>query len=151
MASNNACMEVLFEATFGQPRADPHEFGPWLTVPLGSLFGSNFRACRTLDVDTAACAPHTRQFGSVFGSICSRVFRTLKLDFTAVPLVIVGDSVHDIAGMGADLFRSFGKVTCAALLHVASPIDLRKLLKALMYFHCNHGTRQMVIRKVWPC
>ena len=30
MAGNTACVEVLFEATFRQPRADPHEFGPWL-------------------------------------------------------------------------------------------------------------------------
>ena len=45
---------------------------------------------------------------------------------------IVGDNVHDIVGLGADLFRSFANATCAALVLVASPIDLRKLLKALM-------------------
>ena len=27
MAGNNACVEVLFEANFRQPRADPLEFG----------------------------------------------------------------------------------------------------------------------------
>ena len=32
VAGNNACMEVLLEATFRQPRADPHEFGPWLNL-----------------------------------------------------------------------------------------------------------------------
>ena len=45
---------------------------------------------------------------------------------------IVGENAHDIAGMAADLFRFFAKATCAALVLVASPIDLRKLLKALM-------------------
>ena len=28
VAGNNACVEVLFEATLRQPRADPLEFGP---------------------------------------------------------------------------------------------------------------------------
>ena len=34
MAGNNACMEVLFEATLRQPRGDPHKFGPWLNISV---------------------------------------------------------------------------------------------------------------------
>ena len=30
MAGNNTCVDVLFETTFRQPRANPLEFGPWL-------------------------------------------------------------------------------------------------------------------------
>ena len=42
----------------------------------------------------------------------------------------VGDNVHDIAGMGDHLFRSFAKATCAALVLVASSNDLQSSLKA---------------------
>ena len=39
----------------------------------------------------------------------------------------------DIAGMDADLFRSFAEATCAALVLVASSNDLQSSWKALMY------------------
>ena len=45
---------------------------------------------------------------------------------------IVGDNVHDIAGMGADLFGSFAETTCAALVLVASSNDSQSSWKALM-------------------
>ena len=41
MAGNNACKEVLFEATFRQPRADPHEFGPWLNLSVKCTLFAN--------------------------------------------------------------------------------------------------------------
>ena len=41
MAGNNACMEVLFEATFRQPRADPHEFDPWLNLTVKCTLFAN--------------------------------------------------------------------------------------------------------------
>ena len=36
----------------------------------------------------------------------------------------VGDNVGDVAGMGADLFGSFGEATCAALVIAAQSKDL---------------------------
>ena len=36
----------------------------------------------------------------------------------------VGDNVGDVAGMGSDLFGSFGEATCAAMLIGASSIDI---------------------------
>jgi inorganic pyrophosphatase len=42
----------------------------------------------------------------------------------AVVADLVGDNVGDIAGMGADLFGSFGEATCAALVIAAQNYDL---------------------------
>ena len=36
----------------------------------------------------------------------------------------MGDNVGDVAGMGADLFGSFGEATCAALVIAAQSRDL---------------------------
>ena len=45
----------------------------------------------------------------------------------------VGDSVGDIAGMGADLFGSFAEATCAAWVLVASSPDLKHSWAGQMY------------------
>ena len=79
------------------------------TVPRGSLCGSIFHAGRTFDVDITACAPRARQFGSVFESICSRVFRTLKMDNSAV-LLVAGSVV-----------QSLGAFSCFRALDVDIP------------------------------
>ena len=41
MSGINACMEVLFESTFRQPRGDPLEFGPVLNFSVKCTLFAN--------------------------------------------------------------------------------------------------------------
>jgi len=55
----------------------------------------------------------------VGSDLCGKVVAGLKEDDPSNPGVIadcIGDNVGDIAGMGSDLFGSFGEATCAALV-----------------------------------
>jgi len=45
----------------------------------------------------------------------------------------VGDNVGDVAGMGSDLFGSFGEASCAALLVGASCVDIQEEWSYLMF------------------
>ena len=45
----------------------------------------------------------------------------------------IGDNVGDIAGMGSDLFGSFGEASCAALVIAASSPELSASFTAMMY------------------
>ena len=45
----------------------------------------------------------------------------------------VGDNVGDVAGMGSDLFGSFGEASCAALLVGASSVEIRGSWVYLMF------------------
>ena len=86
-------------------------------------------------------------FGRVGGGICMRA-ADVSADFSGKneygleeddkrnPACIAGnagDNASDIAGMGADLFGSFAKAICVALVLVASSNDLQSSWKTLMY------------------
>lgn len=45
----------------------------------------------------------------------------------------IGDNVGDIAGMGSDLFGSFGEASCAALVVAAGSADLTASFTSMMY------------------
>ncbi|ORC86675.1 vacuolar-type proton translocating pyrophosphatase 1 [Trypanosoma theileri] len=45
----------------------------------------------------------------------------------------IGDNVGDIAGMGSDLFGSFGEASCAALVIAASSAELSENFTSMMY------------------
>ncbi|CCW69815.1 unnamed protein product [Phytomonas sp. Hart1] len=45
----------------------------------------------------------------------------------------IGDNVGDIAGMGSDLFGSFGEASCAALVIAAASPELSAAFTAMMY------------------
>jgi len=45
----------------------------------------------------------------------------------------VGDNVGDVAGMGSDLFGSFGEATCAALVVASTSPDLNKNWTSLLF------------------
>ncbi|EPY25094.1 vacuolar-type proton translocating pyrophosphatase 1 [Angomonas deanei] len=45
----------------------------------------------------------------------------------------IGDNVGDIAGMGSDLFGSFGEASCAALVIAAESAELTASFTAMMY------------------
>ncbi|KPI85758.1 putative vacuolar-type proton translocating pyrophosphatase 1 [Leptomonas seymouri] len=45
----------------------------------------------------------------------------------------IGDNVGDIAGMGSDLFGSFGEASCAALVVAASSVELTASFTSMMY------------------
>lgn len=45
----------------------------------------------------------------------------------------IGDNVGDIAGMGSDLFGSFGEASCAALVVAASSAELTASFTSMMY------------------
>eukprot|EP01059_Diplonema_ambulator_P010925 TRINITY_DN2093_c0_g1_i1.p1 TRINITY_DN2093_c0_g1~~TRINITY_DN2093_c0_g1_i1.p1 ORF type:complete len:801 (+),score=302.17 TRINITY_DN2093_c0_g1_i1:59-2461(+) len=73
----------------------------------------------------------------VGSDLCGKVVAGLDEDDKRNPGVIadcIGDNVGDIAGMGSDLFGSFGEATCAALVvsAYASP-ELTSSHSAMMY------------------
>ena len=41
MADNNTCVDVLFESTFRQLRADPLDFGPRLNLSVKCTWSAN--------------------------------------------------------------------------------------------------------------
>merc|ERR1719482_2330962 len=63
----------------------------------------------------------------VGADLAGKVVENLPEDDPRNPAVIadnVGDNVGDVAGMGSDLFGSFGEATCAALVIAAQSHDL---------------------------
>ena len=73
----------------------------------------------------------------VGADLAGKVVKKIPEDDPRNPAVIadnVGDNVGDVAGMGSDLFGSFGESTCAALvISSVSPELLNQGLSALMF------------------
>merc|ERR1711976_188647 len=72
----------------------------------------------------------------VGADLVGKVEQNIPEDDARNPGVIadcIGDNVGDIAGMGSDLFGSFGEATCAALVVAASCNDLGPFWTSMMY------------------
>jgi H(+)-translocating pyrophosphatase len=72
----------------------------------------------------------------VGSDLVGKVEKNIPEDDARNPGVIadcIGDNVGDIAGMGSDLFGSFGEASCAALVIAASSPELRGSFTAMMY------------------
>ncbi|KAG8345881.1 putative Inorganic H pyrophosphatase [Trypanosoma vivax] len=72
----------------------------------------------------------------VGADLVGKVEKNIPEDDARNPGVIadcIGDNVGDIAGMGSDLFGSFGEASCAALVIAAGSIELRSDFTSLMY------------------
>ncbi|KAJ9454746.1 Pyrophosphate-energized vacuolar membrane proton pump [Diplonema papillatum] len=84
----------------------------------------------------------------VGSDLCGKVVAGLPEDDPRNPGVIadcIGDNVGDIAGMGSDLFGSFGEATCAALVVSAyASTDLTSNFGAMMFPLLITGTGILV-------
>jgi inorganic pyrophosphatase len=72
----------------------------------------------------------------VGSDLVGKVEKNIPEDDARNPGVIadcIGDNVGDIAGMGSDLFGSFGEACCAALVIAASSPELNISFTAMMY------------------
>ncbi|AAZ13557.1 vacuolar-type proton translocating pyrophosphatase 1 [Trypanosoma brucei brucei TREU927] len=72
----------------------------------------------------------------VGADLVGKVEKNIPEDDARNPGVIadcIGDNVGDIAGMGSDLFGSFGEATCAALVIAASSAELSADFTCMMY------------------
>lgn len=72
----------------------------------------------------------------VGADLVGKVEKNIPEDDARNPGVIadcIGDNVGDIAGMGSDLFGSFGEASCAALVIAASSAELSASFTAMMY------------------
>ncbi|CCD17117.1 unnamed protein product, partial [Trypanosoma congolense IL3000] len=72
----------------------------------------------------------------VGADLVGKVEKNIPEDDARNPGVIadcIGDNVGDIAGMGSDLFGSFGEATCAALVIAASSAELTADFTSMMY------------------
>ena len=72
----------------------------------------------------------------VGADLVGKVEKNIPEDDARNPGVIadcIGDNVGDIAGMGSDLFGSFGEASCAALVIAAGSAELAASFTAMMY------------------
>eukprot|EP01084_Bolivina_argentea_P055518 101765_1 len=72
----------------------------------------------------------------VGADLVGKVEKNIPEDDARNPGVIadcIGDNVGDIAGMGSDLFGSFGEASCAALVIAAASPELSVSFTAMMY------------------
>jgi len=72
----------------------------------------------------------------VGADLVGKVEKNIPEDDARNPGVIadcIGDNVGDIAGMGSDLFGSFGEASCAALVIAAGSAELSASFTAMMY------------------
>lgn len=72
----------------------------------------------------------------VGADLVGKVEKNIPEDDPRNPGVIadcIGDNVGDIAGMGSDLFGSFGEASCAALVIAAGSAELTATFTAMMY------------------
>jgi len=72
----------------------------------------------------------------VGADLVGKVEKNIPEDDARNPGVIadcIGDNVGDIAGMGSDLFGSFGEASCAALVVAAASPELSQTFTTMMY------------------
>lgn len=126
-------------------------FSLFVTIKLvQSYFGTSAEAAREVyecvaafGLGGSAVACFGRVGGGIFtkaadvgADLVGKVEKNIPEDDARNPGVIadcIGDNVGDIAGMGSDLFGSFGEATCAALVIAAGSADLNASFTAMMY------------------
>jgi inorganic pyrophosphatase len=126
-------------------------FSLFVTVKIvQSYFGTDLDKARELyecvaafGLGGSAVACFGRVGGGIFtkaadvgSDLVGKVEKNIPEDDARNPGVIadcIGDNVGDIAGMGSDLFGSFGEASCAALVIAAGSADLASSFTAMMY------------------
>jgi H(+)-translocating pyrophosphatase len=126
-------------------------FSLFLTIKIvQSYFGPETEKARELyecvaafGLGGSAVACFGRVGGGIFtkaadvgSDLVGKVEKNIPEDDARNPGVIadcIGDNVGDIAGMGSDLFGSFGEASCAALVIAAGSADLSSSFTAMMY------------------
>ena len=126
-------------------------FSLFLTIKIiQSYFGPESEKSRELyecvaafGLGGSAVACFGRVGGGIFtkaadvgSDLVGKVEKNIPEDDARNPGVIadcIGDNVGDIAGMGSDLFGSFGEASCAALVIAAGSADLSSSFTAMMY------------------
>jgi len=126
-------------------------FSLFCTIKLAqSYFGSQSENARELyecvaafGLGGSAVACFGRVGGGIFtkaadvgADLVGKVEKNIPEDDARNPGVIadcIGDNVGDIAGMGSDLFGSFGEASCAALVIAAGSADLSASFTSMLY------------------
>lgn len=126
-------------------------FSLFVTIKvIASYFGGQAENARELyecvaafGLGGSAVACFGRVGGGIFtkaadvgADLVGKVEKNIPEDDARNPGVIadcIGDNVGDIAGMGSDLFGSFGEASCAALVIAAGSADLAASFTAMMY------------------
>lgn len=123
-------------------------FALFLTVKIvGSYFGDRhaelYECVAAFGLGGSAIACFGRVGGGIYtkaadvgADLVGKVENNIPEDDPRNPGVIadcIGDNVGDIAGMGSDLFGSFGEASCAALVIAAGSAELSASFTAMMY------------------
>lgn len=124
-------------------------FSLYLTVKvIGAYFGENhhralYECVAAFGLGGSAIACFGRVGGGIYtkaadvgADLVGKVENNIPEDDPRNPGVIadcIGDNVGDIAGMGSDLFGSFGEASCAALVIAAGSAELSASFTAMMY------------------
>jgi H(+)-translocating pyrophosphatase len=126
-------------------------FGLFVTIKVvQAYFGSGHAQVRELyecvaafGLGGSAIACFGRVGGGIFtkaadvgADLVGKVEKNIPEDDARNPGVIadcIGDNVGDIAGMGSDLFGSFGEASCAALVVAAASPELSQTFTTMVY------------------
>lgn len=124
-------------------------FSLYLTVKaIGAYFGDShnkalYECVAAFGLGGSAIACFGRVGGGIYtkaadvgADLVGKVEKNIPEDDPRNPGVIadcIGDNVGDIAGMGSDLFGSFGEASCAALVIAAGSAELASSFTAMMY------------------
>ena len=123
-------------------------FGLFVTVKvLQQYFGNSskelYECAAAFGLGGSAIACFGRVGGGIFtkaadvgADLVGKVEKNIPEDDARNPGVIadcIGDNVGDIAGMGSDLFGSFGEASCAALVIAAASPQLSQSFVYMMY------------------
>lgn len=124
-------------------------FSLYLTIKIvGAYFGEShhralYECVAAFGLGGSAIACFGRVGGGIYtkaadvgADLVGKLENNIPEDDPRNPGVIadcIGDNVGDIAGMGSDLFGSFGEASCAALVIAAGSAELASSFTAMMY------------------
>jgi len=119
------------------------KIGQWFFFPGSDHVQELFECITAFGLGGSAVACFGRIGGGIYtkaadvgSDLVGKLEKNLPEDDARNPGVIadcIGDNVGDIAGMGSDLFGSFGEATCAAMVIAAGSAELSSSMTAMMY------------------